>query len=42
MGGVLLHFFKESTVGEMHDPAGEPIRKRKRRGGQGGGAGVAA
>jgi len=39
LGGVSLHFFKESTVGEMHDPAGEPIRKRKRRGGEGGGPG---
>ena len=26
-------------MGEMHDPAGEPLKKRKRRGGEGGGHG---
>jgi HAMP domain-containing protein/signal transduction histidine kinase/DNA-binding response OmpR family regulator len=37
---VSSHFSKELTVGEMHDPSGEPIRKRKRgEGGHGNGNG---
>ena len=34
------YFCKELTVGEMHDPSGEPVRKRKRgEGGHGNGNG---
>jgi hypothetical protein len=36
---VSLHFCKESTVSETHDPVGEAPHKRKRRGGEGGGGG---